>query len=112
MAGLRGMVWSTLRAEIENDDIVVAAPSTAAPIMRQIPGARHSSKTQKWSLPLSWATCVVMRGVIGKDLKVGDSLAEWARNELRMRVVPALALRETKVLEGEYAALIDEIEAS
>ena len=81
--------------------------------MRQIPGARHDAKRQLWTLPLSWATCVVARGVIGATLEIGPRLAEWARAEQAGRIAPSLALRDAPTLPptSPWAAVIDELEA-
>jgi hypothetical protein len=76
--------------------IELHAPPTAKPLVRQIPGARHDAKRQVWTLPLSWASCVVARGVFGAELEVGPELAAWARNEVETRVKPALEAREAR----------------
>jgi hypothetical protein len=73
--------------------IILRAPANAAVTVRRIPGARHDAKRQVWTLPLSWATCVTARGILGDSLEVGPRLAEWARNEQESRVRPALELR-------------------
>ena len=72
--------------------IALTAPTTAGPVVHQIPGVRHNSQRQLWLLPLSWATCVTMRGVI-PDLQVGPALAAWAQRERATRIDPSLALR-------------------
>jgi hypothetical protein len=69
---------------------VLRAPTNAATIVRQIPGARHDAKRKVWILPLSWATCVTSRGVLGSTLEVGPKLAEWMRIERAGRIERAL----------------------
>lgn len=77
--------------EIGADGVIeLHAPPTATPSMRQIPGARHSAKRQVWTLPLSWASCVVARAVFGQELEVDAALADWAQGELDSRITPAL----------------------
>jgi hypothetical protein len=61
--------------------------------VRQIPGARHDSRRQLWRLPLSWATCVISRGVFGNKLQVGHELVSWATEE-RARIGRVMAARD------------------
>ncbi len=98
--------------ELAGDGIVLHAPVNAATIVRRIPGARHDAKRQVWTLPLSWATCVTTRGIVGDSLEVGPKLAEWARTEYIARIAPALELRDARVLPptSPWAGVFDEIE--
>ena len=104
---------SQLKMELGADGaIVLRAPSNAATIVRRIPGARHDAKRQVWLLPLSWATCVTARGVLGDALEVGPKLAEWSRLEYAGRIAPALELRDAReLLDGDpWAKVLDDIE--
>jgi hypothetical protein len=101
-----------VKAELQGDVNVLRAPTNAATIVRQIPGARHEAKRKVWILPLSWATCVTARGVLGSTLEVGPKLAEWMRIERAGRIERArFARRRTfhrrrrgtaSAAEGEY----------
>jgi hypothetical protein len=93
--------------------IILRAAANAAPIVRRIPGARHDAKRQVWTLPLSWATCVTARGILGDSLEVGPRLAEWARVEYAARIAPALELREARDVPptSAWAAVFQDIEA-
>lgn len=82
----------------DGDVIILQAPTTSTTIVRQIPGARWDKKRDLWEFPLSWATCVSARGIIGSDLQVGPSLAEWARAEVETRIQPSLQIRESLAL--------------
>lgn len=97
-----------MRAEIDEQTglIGLEAPTTAAPLARQIPGARHDSKRQLWLLPLSWASCVTARGVLGQRLEVGPVLADWALHEVTNRIGPSLALRTAANLGHEGLGLV------
>ena len=77
--------------ECYEDGIALRAPRVAVEVAKQIPGARHDRQSQLWRYPLSWATCVVARGVFGVDLEVGPELAEWAQQEYETRVLPAMS---------------------
>jgi hypothetical protein len=82
-----------IRIEREGDDIWMTAPPFVKDRVRQVPGARHDSKRQQWKLPLSWATCVISRGVFGQELEVGPELLEWSYEEYD-RIQRVLAARE------------------
>jgi hypothetical protein len=71
----------TIRVEREGDSIWLSAPPQRKDQVKQIPGSRHNSRRQLWELPLSWATCVIARGVFGAQLEVGSELVAWAREE-------------------------------
>jgi hypothetical protein len=64
--------------------------------VKEIPGVRRDSATRTWRVKLSWAACVVARGVFGAELEVGPALNEWALDERHRRIEPALKLREEK----------------
>jgi hypothetical protein len=93
--------------------IVLRAPANAATTVRRIPGARHDAKRQVWLLPLSWATCVSARGVLGGALEVGPKLSEWARLELSTRITPSLELRDARELPASspWASVFAEVES-
>lgn len=59
-----------------------------------IPGIRRSAMGSRWELPLSWASCVILRGVFGAELTVEASLTAWAWKTHRDRIAPVLALKE------------------
>lgn len=70
-----------------------------------IPGAHYDARgsvgaEQQWRLPLSWASCIILRGVFGKDLEVGPVLTAWARHT-GWFVNRALELRELTTDESD-----------
>lgn len=79
--------------EKDGDSIVLKAPLVTADQAKEVPGGKHESRNRLWRYPLSWATCVVARGVFGDDLEVGPELASWAQKERDDRVIPATQLR-------------------
>ena len=101
-----------MNLEREDDIIVLSAPATMGPTIRSIPGARFDSRARRWTFPLSWGTCVTARGVLGPGMTVGPQLAAWARQERASRVDPCLELRDMKDVPPDWAARIDEVEAS
>src|SRR5580765_5800291 len=73
-------------------------------LIKAIPGSRWNGDVEpkRWELPLSWTSCITMRGVFGDKLQIQEPLHNWAWHERQTRVEPALALRElTELPEGE-----------
>lgn len=62
--------------------------------VKEVPGASWNIKKSIWTAPLSWGSCVILRGIFRENLEIGDDLAAWATDELAVRVGPANALRE------------------
>ena len=62
-------------------------------LLRALPGSSYSTREHVWTAPLTWGTCVAMRGMFGDELIVGDKLAAWSIEEHALRVKPAVDLR-------------------
>ena len=62
--------------------------------LKSLPGAKWSNKDRQWKLPAGWASCLALRTTFGDELVIGGNLAQWAAEEKRTRVDPAVALRE------------------
>lgn len=69
-------------------------------------GAKYDDDERVWYVPLSWASCVQLRGVFQERLQVGQDLSDWAAHELETRINPCLALR----LATEATAEVDSAE--
>lgn len=82
-------------------------------LVQQVPGARYDKNAGYWSAPLSWATCVILRGLFGSELSVGTLLAKWSWEEYNNRIKPVTDLRTAMELPGSdpIAEIIDRIEA-
>lgn len=63
--------------------------------MTELPGARYSRSDGGWLAPLSWATCIALRGIFGDALELGEELQAWAWETRKKRIAPALALRNS-----------------
>lgn len=83
----------------DGKDIVFETTWIESSALKQLPGVRWNPNERLWHAPLSWATCVIARGLFGQQLIIGDRLNEWAGEELKRRIQPALALRER--IDGE-----------
>lgn len=94
-----------IRMERDGDEIVLEAPRVMDGIVKQIPGHRFDSKVRVWRFPLSWATCVVARGVLGTALGIGPKLAEWTELEVRSHIAPAIAARDVEDANLPYPEL-------
>jgi SNF2 family DNA or RNA helicase len=82
--------------ELIDEVIELRVPQSRVEQAKTIPGARWDGKRRIFTLPVSWATCVVSRGVFGADLQVGPRLAAWAAMELDHTIRPALSVRDEK----------------
>lgn len=81
-------------ASVRNGEIWLESVWSDKERIKQVPGARWSASDVQWRLPLSWASCVVLRGVFGSQLVLDGSLRDWAALERTIRVDPAMASRD------------------
>jgi SNF2 family DNA or RNA helicase len=91
--------------------IVIQTTYTDRDRMLLIPGSMYQNDGS-WKVPLSWASCVVLRQVFGADLQLGPGLVSWAGRE-RQRVNRGLELRDVLDLPAGSAGAqaIDRVEA-
>lgn len=61
--------------------------------IRSVPGTKWSVDKGMWYLPCTWAACLALRGTLGENLQIGDSLKDWAVAEKLNRIDPALVAR-------------------
>jgi SNF2 family DNA or RNA helicase len=83
-------------AEIAPDTgrVVIQTRWEEKDLIKQLPGCHWDGEGKFWHAPLTWATCVVLRGIFGSGLDVGPSLNTWAWNERHTRVDPVMSIRE------------------
>jgi SNF2 family DNA or RNA helicase len=72
--------------------------------IKMIPGKKWDRRNKRWTLPKSYAACIVLRELFGDRIAVEPELAAWARSE-RERRNEVLALREALSLgeRSEFA---------
>ena len=65
-------------AEISGDLIEVITQWNERELIKQVPGARWAADTKTWTVPFTWASCVVLQGVFAKStITFGEKLLEW-----------------------------------
>jgi len=69
--------------------------------IKLIPGKKWDRKNKRWTLPKSYAACIVLRELFGDRIVVERDLAAWARSE-RARRDRILALREAMSPPEDY----------
>lgn len=101
-------------ADVINGKIAVSTQFHERHLVQQVPGARYDKSAGHWTVPLSWASCVILRGIFGQRLEIGSSLAEYSWRIYRTRIEPTLQLRNAMVLPDDdpVALAIDRVEGS
>lgn len=74
--------------------------------IKEIPGKRWEKSVKRWTLPLSWGSCIVARAQFGERLMVGNGLGAWSRERLGRRN-RALSLREAMAPAEDYLPVND-----
>lgn len=100
-------------AEIVDDRIAVRTQYHERHLVQQVPGARYEKNAGYWTVPLSWASCITLRGIFGSDLATGSELTKWSWKVYNSRIRPALNLRNAMELPSSdpIARIIDRVEA-
>lgn len=73
-------------ARLGEDRIIVSTQWNEKELIKQVPGSRWDGREMYWTLPISWSSCITLRGVFGPALKVDQSLNDWARDEKLSRI--------------------------
>ena len=81
-------------AETDGKKIFVQTGYADLARAQEVPGSKWDKDLRVFRYPLSWATCVALRGVFGDDLEIGPNLREYAEGELQRRVGPAMEARQ------------------
>lgn len=91
-------------AYIKNNRIELDSLWREKELCKQVPGCKWDNDERLWWAPLSWATCVALRGVFGDRLEISDELNDWAFNELQTRISPCLELRHSSERQSVYGS--------
>lgn len=84
------------KAERVGDLIHLYSEFREKDLVKQVPGVRYDRQADVWYAPLSWGTCVTLRGVFKERLEIGPSLEEWAWEEYNNRILPTEQLRQLR----------------
>lgn len=100
-------------AEVQDGRIVVRTQYHERHLIQQVPGSRYIKESGCWTAPLSWATCIILRGIFKEDFRAGPDLASWSWEMYRQRIEPAMNLRDAMKLDDDdpVAKIIDKLES-
>jgi SNF2 family DNA or RNA helicase len=94
------------------EQITVWLTYTETPLIREVPGSHYSGDPARvWTVPLSWGSCIALRGVFGQSLEVGATLSRWAAREKQRKIDPCMWLRSQTEIPDEWSKPITAIEA-
>lgn len=87
--------------------VVIYVNHLEADLMQVLPGSRFDKKrstheTLIYTAPLSWGSCVGLRGLFPDDLQIGPLLTEWALQERQKRIDPCMAVRQLLDVPGQF----------
>jgi len=94
----------TVSIEVFDDTRVLiesSNPFRDKELIKMLPGARYDLHAHRWFAPKTWTTCLQLRGLFADRLVIGEGLIDWANEERRTRVDPAIALRNAWEAEGD-----------
>lgn len=87
------------RADTTANLIWVETTPKELDFVRLAPGSSWN-RDRGWSVPLSWAACLALRGLFGEALSLEQSLIDWSWQEFNGRVKPCLMLLEHRDLSA------------
>lgn len=90
-----------VQAETDGTRIWLWADFRQKDLIKLVPGSRWDTDRRQWSVPLSWAACMQLRGVFGDQLQICEQLWQWASAERMNRVEPSLAMRLATDADGD-----------
>lgn len=79
--------------EIHNNRIYIWSELHDRDRIKKVPGSAWDNEANQWHVPLSWGSCLALRGIFGDHLQLGPQIREWATNHKVSIVDPAMALR-------------------
>jgi SNF2 family DNA or RNA helicase len=84
---------ATAEVGVEGERIDVTTTYNEKDLIRAVAGSRWDPTRKIWTVPLSWGSCLALRGLFLQTLVVGDRLQAWAWNERQQRVDPSNEVR-------------------
>jgi SNF2 family DNA or RNA helicase len=92
-------------AELDGEKIIVDTAWNEKEQIKQIAGSRWDALNKHWTLPLTWASCIQLRGVFAQRLTIGDRLIAWARGQ-RLKNDTFIAMRSAVDLDKFGGTLV------
>lgn len=89
---------ATADYDVATDSISVLTEWNQKSVIKQVPGARWDANQKLWRVPAAWASVVILRGLFGADLVVGERLKNWSWHVYDSRIGLATAARNTMEL--------------
>lgn len=86
------MVHATLAPT--GDQIFLDVAWNEIELVKSIPGSRYAGVAKQWSLPLSWASMVSLRGMFQHHFTYDQALSDWTWQIRHQRIDPAVHLRQ------------------
>lgn len=83
-----------------SDRVLVDADWHHEEALKKLNGAKWDKKLEKWTLPLTWTSCVVLTQEFGTMLTLSQDLRDWGTRYRNRYIAPAKALRERLTLDG------------
>lgn len=81
-------------AEILNDKTIsIQTQWTEKELIKQVPGVAWNSREKIWTVPLSWGSCITLRGIFLDQFNVGPKLTKWSWDKFNSHVKPLMNLR-------------------
>lgn len=100
---------ASAHAELNKDRIVVQATYREKPLMQMLPGSRWHRNEDLWAMPLSWGSCISLRGVFGDHLAISSDLYSWAAEEReRVEYLAKLKIGSNELKPGYLYAYQDD----
>lgn len=87
-------------AEIREGRIYIDSQYSDRELCKTLPGSKWNKDVRQWHVPISWSSCKQLRSTFGERLEIGPNLLEWATNEVRIRIQPAMNLRQRMDLDS------------
>jgi SNF2 family DNA or RNA helicase len=80
-------------AKLHDGKIIFTASWSEKDLIKTIPGARWDPRDKMWTLPLSWSSLVISKGVFAGNLTYDEKLIEWGNEYFHDVVEPQLRRR-------------------
>jgi SWI/SNF-related matrix-associated actin-dependent regulator 1 of chromatin subfamily A len=88
------MAFAEVAVDAGIQHIIVQTTWQERELIKTVPGTVwNRPRAGVWNLPLSWSSCLVLRGVFGANLHLGDGIIAWARDYNTNHIEPSLVLR-------------------